>query len=142
MSHTLTPSQTQFVEQQATALMQARRERNAAHAARAARRGGHHTQASAGVSAAADREALMDEAIHQGVIGGALREHYATCYDRDPSGTRAYLQSLGLRAQATPAVPAAASGDEYVQTHLSAAERGRISAAREGRSPRVISGGL
>jgi hypothetical protein len=110
--------------------------------ATAAARGGHHTQAT-GEQASLDREALMDEAIHQGVIGGALREHYATCYDRDPAGTRAYLQSLGFRAQAQPAASAtAASSDEYVQTHLSAAERGRISAAREGRSPRVISGGL
>jgi hypothetical protein len=85
-----------------------------------------------------DREALLDDAIHQGVIGGALRDHYATCYDRDPGGTQAYLQSLGLRTTV-----AAASAEGYVETNLSTAERKRIAAARDGRqTARIVNGGL
>jgi hypothetical protein len=84
-----------------------------------------------------DREALLDEAVHQGVIGGALRTHYAACFDADPQGTRNYLAGIGLvtRAAATPP-------DQYLDTHLSTRERERIAAAREGKGPRVINGGL
>jgi hypothetical protein len=85
------------------------------------------------------REALLDDAINQGVIDGSLRAHYATCYDRDPGGTQTYLQSLGLRSTAT----ASASSEVYVEANLSTAERTRIAAAREGRQPaRIVNGGL
>ena len=108
----------------------------AARAARAAR-----TTVSAATVAKAqgflDRETLLDEAVHQGVIGGALRAHYAACFDADPQGTRNYLAGIGLvtRAAATPS-------DEYLDTHLSTRERERIAAAREGKGSRVINGGL
>lgn len=89
-----------------------------------------------------DREALLDAAMHQGVIGGGLRDHYAQCYDADPEGTRSYLQSLGLRGS-TPGTASASASQEYVDTHLSSAERQRIAAAREGRQhSRIVNGGL
>jgi hypothetical protein len=91
------------------------------------------------------REQLLDEAVHAGVIDHGMRAHYAACYDADPSGTRSYLNALGLarmHSQSTPP-PAQAEPDAYSQTGLSTAERGRISAAREGRGPaRIVNGGL
>jgi hypothetical protein len=90
-----------------------------------------------------DREALLDAAMHQGVIGGGLRAHYAECYDNDPVGTRSYLQSLGLRGGGTHSASAAAASDQYDESALSNAERGRIAAAREGRRPsQIVNGGL
>lgn len=89
------------------------------------------------------REALLDEAMHQGVIGGGLRAHYAECFDADPEGTRNYLRGLGLRDGGTAAASAAAPADGYDESRLSPAERSRITAAREGRQPsRIINGGL
>jgi hypothetical protein len=92
-----------------------------------------------------DREALLDAAMHQGVIGGGLRAHYAECYDNDPEGTRSYLQSLGLRGGGAHSATAAATAtsDQYDESALSKAERGRIEAAREGRRPsQIVNGGL
>jgi hypothetical protein len=89
------------------------------------------------------RESLLDEAMHQGVIGGGLRAHYGECYDADPEGTRAYLRGLGLRDGGTAAASAAVPSDGYDESRLSPAERTRITAAREGRQPsRIINGGL
>lgn len=128
---------------------QARAVARAARAAAPAR--GNYAPGSAGAAAVSrvktqakanaflSREALLDDAINQGVIDGSLRAHYATCYDRDPGGTQAYLQSLGLRTTAT----ATASSEVYVEANLSTAERTRIAAAREGRQPaRIVNGGL
>ncbi len=114
--------------------------------ARAARAQGNYTprqKVSAATTARAnsflDRETLLDAAVHQGVIGGALRGHFAECYDKDPSGTRSYLQSLGLSGGTS----AAAASQGYVETHLSPGERERVAAAREGRrSGRIVNGGL
>jgi hypothetical protein len=90
-----------------------------------------------------DREALLDAAMHQGVIGGGLRAHYGECYDADPEGTRSYLQGLGLRDGGVQPASSAASSDAYDESALSRSERRRITAAREGRqSTQVISGGL
>jgi hypothetical protein len=103
--------------------------------------------AEAGISAATAaranaflaREALLDEAINCGVISANLRGHYGRCYDADPSGTRSYLQSIGLRpSQSTQA----ASSEEYDNSALSRAERSRIAAAREGKTPRIGGEGL
>jgi hypothetical protein len=114
-------------------------------------RGGEFTQAarkevSAETASRANsflsREALLDEAVHQGVIGHALRAHYAQCYDADPTGTRTYLQNIGLRLSTATAPAAATTSEEYDDSALSNAERGRIAAAREGRQPRFITGGL
>ncbi len=89
------------------------------------------------------REALLDEAMHQGVIGGGLRAHYGECYDADPEGTRAYLRGLGLRDGGTAVASAAVPADGYDESYLSPAERGRITAARDGRQPsRIVNGGL
>jgi hypothetical protein len=82
------------------------------------------------------REALLDQAVHAGVISSGLRAHYAACYDADPEGTRAYLSSLGLR----PSAPAAS--EEYPTAGLSRSELNRIEAAREGRTSRIVNGGL
>jgi hypothetical protein len=81
------------------------------------------------------REEVLDNAVHQGVISSSLRAHFATLWDADPEGTRAHLESIGLaRTQA--------QSDAYDESALSAAERGQIAAAREGRGPRIINGGL
>jgi hypothetical protein len=81
------------------------------------------------------REEALDNAVHQGVISSSLRAHFATLWDADPEGTRAHLESIGLaRTQA--------QSDAYDESVLSTAERGRIAAAREGRGPRIINGGL
>ena len=89
-----------------------------------------------------DREALLDAAMHEGVIGGGLRAHYAECYDSDPEGTRSYLQSLGLRGGGAHSASAAATSDRYDERYLSEAERSGIEAARvsnEARSSRAAS---
>jgi hypothetical protein len=127
-------------------------DRMAGRAARAqARAQGNYAPGGDGAKAAAEaransflsREALLDEAMHQGVIGGGLRAHYAECYDSDPEGTRSYLRGLGLRDGGTAAASAAVPADGYDESRLSPAERNRITAAREGRQPsRVINGGL
>ena len=88
-----------------------------------------------------DREAALDNAMHQGIISGSLRAHFATLWDADPEGTRAHLESIGLAK--TGQQPVAASSDAYNDSALSDVERRRITAAREGRqATRVISGGL
>jgi hypothetical protein len=126
--------------------------RSSARAARAQAQG-NYAPGGTGAKAAAEaransflsREVLLDEAMHQGVIGGGLRAHYADCYDSDPEGTRAYLRGLGLRDGGTAAASAAtaAPADGYDESQLSPAERNRITAARDGRQPsRIINGGL
>ncbi len=124
--------------------------RSAARAARAQAQG-NYAPGGPGAKAAAEaransflaREALLDEAMHQGVIGGGLRDHYAACYDADPEGTRNYLRGLGLRDGGTASASAALPADGYDESYLAPAERKRITAAREGRQPsRIINGGL
>lgn len=87
-----------------------------------------------------DRESLLDQAVNAGVIGANMRAHYARCFDADPAGTRSYLQSIGLHVSMAQGTQAAS--DAYVETHLSRAERERIAAARAGRGPSIINGGL
>src|SRR5258707_95356 len=43
------------------------------------------------------REALLDRAVHAGVINQGMRGHYAAAFDADPTGCRAFLRTLGLR---------------------------------------------
>jgi hypothetical protein len=83
-----------------------------------------------------DREALLDQAIHAGVIGSGMRAHYAACFDADPDGTRAYLQGIGLPASQ------ASAPEAYADANLSFQERNRIAAAREGKIPRIGGEGL
>jgi hypothetical protein len=78
------------------------------------------------------REALLDHAVHAGVIGTNMRGHYAACFDADPEGTRAYLGGIGLARQ-----EAAEASDAYDETTLSPVERQRIEAARQGGRPRL-----
>jgi hypothetical protein len=120
-----------------------------ARAARAAAKPqGNYAPGSAGVKAAVEaranaflrREELLDNAIHQGIISTSLRAHFAALWDADPDGTRAHLESIGLAK--TLQASAATAPDAYDESALSAAERGRIAAAREGRGPRIINGGL
>lgn len=98
-------------------------------------------------------EDAIDQAIHQGVIGANMAAHYRALWQADPVETREYLEKLGLYpnplasgGEGNPEVNApekiAASQEEYPTAGLSRAERGRISAAREGRTGRVIHGGL
>jgi hypothetical protein len=92
------------------------------------------------------RESLLDRAVHAGVISQGTRPHYAQAYDADPDGTKAFLDSIGLRAQAggpPPAAVAASASDSYDPAMLSDGERARIAAAGEGRQhTHIISGGL
>jgi hypothetical protein len=100
--------------------------------------------AKAAVQTNADRESLLDRAIHAGVISTGLRSHYAAACDADPAGTRAFLGKIGLRTEAaTPAVSTAPGPEEYDRSLLTDRERARIAAAREGRShARIVCGGL
>lgn len=84
-----------------------------------------------------DREALLDQAIHTGVIGTHMRAHYAACYDADPEGTRSFLGSVGY-SRAT----AVSASDDYNDSALSPQERNRIAAAREGTRQRIGGEGL
>jgi hypothetical protein len=90
-----------------------------------------------------EREALLDQAIHAGLINAGMRGHYAQCFDADPTGTRTYLAQLGHSQAPVPAAQgAAASGDDYPEGMLTNVERSRVAAAREGRPyGRIISGG-
>jgi hypothetical protein len=77
-----------------------------------------------------DREALLDRAVHAGVINNGMRGHYAAAYDADPAGCRTFLATLGLRDEA----PAASSGDSLLSAH----EQQRVTAAREGKTSRIV----
>ena len=99
----------------------------------------------------AERENLLDRAVHAGVISSNLRAHYSQAFDADPAGTRAFLGKIGLRAEAapaaspapTPAASAASGPEDYDQSLLTDGERARIQAAREGKQPGgFIHGGL
>lgn len=120
-----------------------------ARAARAAKaKGGNFTPKKPGVSAATvaranaflSREAVLDDAINQGVISAGLRGHFAQLMEADPEGTRAYLEKVGLSRSAETQQAAA---EDYPTSGLSDAERRRITAARGGQSSmRVVNGGL
>jgi hypothetical protein len=78
-------------------------------------------------------EAMLDQAVHAGVIDGSLREHYCQLAAADPAGTRAHLNNLGLSmmgVRQTGSTTASANAEAYDSSHLTAAERGRIDAAR------------
>ncbi|HEX4483524.1 MAG TPA: hypothetical protein VH081_07020 [Solirubrobacteraceae bacterium] len=121
---------------------QARAAASAARAAAAKPQGNYKPKAKAaeqtGVSeettqranAFLDREALLDRAVHAGCISQGMRSHYAAAYDADPAGCRTFLATLGLRDEA----PAASSGDSL----LSASEQERVTAAREGKTSRIV----
>ena len=125
-------------------------DRMAGRPSRMARAQGNYAPGGAGAKAAAEaravsfleREGALDAAMHQGVIDGSLRAHFATLWDADPEGTRAHLEGLGLAKSGPQPQAVAASPDAYDESALSATERRRIAAAREGRAPRVINGGL
>lgn len=86
------------------------------------------------------REAVLDDAINQGVISANLRSHFSRLMEADPEGTRAYLEKVGLSRSAETQQTAA---DDYPTSGLSDAERRRITAARGGQSSmRVVNGGL
>jgi hypothetical protein len=87
-----------------------------------------------------EREQVLDNAIHQGIISAGLRAHFATLWDADPVGTREHLESIGLAR--TTASATASSSEDYNDSALSRVERDRIAAARAGRTPRIIGGGL
>ena len=123
--------------------------RSAARAAAAKPKGNYTPKANATLSA----DQAIDQAIHQGIIGANMAGHYKVLWQADPVETRQYLEKLGLYPQPLASGPAgnpevnppeqiAASAEEYPTGALSRAERGRIAAAREGRTGRVISGGL
>jgi hypothetical protein len=118
--------------------------------ARAARmKGGNFTpKKKEGISAATvaranaflSREAVLDDAINQGVISAGMRSHFARLMEADPEGTRAYLEKVGLSRSAGTQQAAA---DDYPTSGLSDAERRRITAARGGQpSMRIVNGGL
>jgi hypothetical protein len=99
-------------------------------------------------------ETAIDNAIYSGVIGANMASHYRALWAADPAETHKFLVSLGLvgdgdwkaepyggNPDATPGKIASAA-EEYNPAGLSKAELGRIAAAREGRTSRVINGGL
>lgn len=132
--------------------------RQQARAARAQAKGNYTPKISAATEARANAflqgEATIDKAIWQGVIGANMASHYKALWLADPAETHKFLVSLGLvqdgdwkaepyggNPDATPGKIAAAA-EEYNPAGLSKAELGRIAAAREGRTSRIISGGL
>lgn len=90
------------------------------------------------------REQLLDEAVHASVINAGMRDHFARCYDADPAGTRHTLAALGLRTAASVQIQDAADTGiaDDLSPLLTATERKQAEAAREGRSPKIIHGGL
>jgi hypothetical protein len=135
--------------------------RQQARAARAAKPQGNYTPKQK-ISAATENrvnsflsgEQAIDQAIHQGVIGANMASHYRILWQADPDDTRRYLEKLGLYPEPLASGPAgnpdpnpeqivqASASDEYDSSALSKAERGRIAAAREGRTSRIVNGGL
>jgi hypothetical protein len=133
-----------------------------ARAAAAKPKGNYTQKAKPKVSAATitrannflEGERVIDQAIHQGVIGANMSAHFRILWQADPDDTRKYLEKLGLYPWPLASGPAgnpevnppeqiaAAQAEEYPTAALSQGERERISAAREGRTSRVISGGL
>jgi hypothetical protein len=99
-------------------------------------------KAAAAAAGGEDGEALIARAVHCGVIGANLAAHYAELYSADPEGTRSYLHALGLRPAHGTAPRQTAATDAYPTAGLSRAERERIAAAQEGRTPRYVNGGL
>jgi hypothetical protein len=121
--------------------------RSAARAAAAKPKGNYTPKANATLSA----DQAIDQAIHQGIIGANMAAHYKVLWQADPIETRQYLEKLGLYPEPLASGPAGnpdphpeqiAASQVYDDSALSRAERGRIAAAREGRTGRVISGGL
>ena|ERR1700686_1970145 len=112
------------------------------------------TATEARVSSFLSGEDTIDQAIHQGVIGANMAAHFRALWLADPDDTRKYLEKLGLYPYPLASGPAGnpevnppeqiamTSAEEYPTGALSHAERGRIAAAREGRTQRVIHGGL
>ncbi len=111
------------------------------------------TATEARVSSFLSGEDAIDQAIHQGVIGANMAAHYRALWLADPDETREYLEKLGLYPYPLASGPAgnpevnapekiAATSEAYPEGALSNAERGRIAAAREGRTSRIINGGL
>jgi len=89
-------------------------------------------------------EAMLDQAVHAGVIDGSLREHYCQLAAADPAGTRAHLNNLGLSMMGVRQTGATASAatEVYDSSHLTVAERNRIDAARGVAKPsRLVHGG-
>jgi hypothetical protein len=105
-------AETRFIQGQAQLLMHSRRVENAAASASARAgaprpRGNYEQKAKAKAqppvadTTARDikllaREHLLDHAVHAGVIQQGMRGHYATAFDADEQGCRAFLKSLGL----------------------------------------------
>lgn len=124
--------------------------RGAARAARAAAakpKGNYTPKATTSrVDVSLSGERVLDQAILQGVIGSNMRSHYQTLWQADPTGTKEYLEKLGLYPDDTLEANApekiAASSEEYPTSALSRAELRRIAAAREGRPSRIVHGGL
>jgi hypothetical protein len=131
--------------------MTGRAQARAARAAARAKPPGNYTPKKPQISAATveranqflDGEADIDQAIHQGIINSGMASHFRALMKADPTNTRAYLQSLGLRRAGEPQPQqVAAASDDYPTSGLSSVERGRIAAAREGRASAVVHGGL
>ena len=115
--------------------MQGRPSRNALTA-----KGAKAAAAKPAAPTTATRERLLDRAVLCGVIGNHMRSHYASAYDADPSGTRAFLASIGLRDEAAEVHPtvqaspaASAASESYDPSMLTDGERANLQAAREGR---------
>jgi hypothetical protein len=93
-----------------------------------------------------DTEDMLDQAIHAGIINVGMREYYSQCSAKDPAGTRAYLNNLGLSMmgvrQESRSVAASAVQEDYPTGALTDAERNRIAAAQGGRvASRIVDGG-
>jgi hypothetical protein len=91
------------------------------------------------------RERLLNAAVRAGVINNdsGTRAAYEQAYSRDREGTRAFLASIGLHAEAEP-MPGdhqdtACGPEAYDESLLTYAERVRITRAREGKPTTIVS---
>jgi hypothetical protein len=90
-----------------------------------------------------ERDRLINAAIAAGKFPESRRAHYARLYDAQPQATARFIDTLaaGVVPDVTvpePAYPAAAGApspgpSEYPDTGLSASERQRVAAIREGK---------
>ncbi len=95
-------------------------------------------QTAARVKNRLEAEELIDRAVHGGVINEGYRAHYVAAYAADPAATRAYLAALGMRDVSVTQAGTADDSDAYPDSFLTVGERKQVSAAREGRVPRII----
>lgn len=86
-----------------------------------------------------ERDAFIGEAIKAGKFPPARRDHYTSLYDADPEGTKEFIETLAAGAIPVEERGHSESGEQtdadrasYPESWLTASEKERVKAAREG----------